>query len=787
MVIRAPQPPPKRQLRDASWEPVKPRQRRRSADGKIPVPRVRGTGELGAPLGAAHNFGPKKKKKGADAPGALREEEGPNGERFVVEPLGPDAERVASLLARNLRGLMGRSQEKCRLWVVAPTVTLVEYVSGKGSRRLAFEGVSTCKSCNCPLCARKWERTRTGEIQAAVANWLRKQLPVIFATFTMRHHKGMPLALQHRLLTKAFGELWSGTKGQKFKARLGGKPEFARAHDLTWSLEEWWHPHLHSLMFFPCELEGLDEGTLLELLDERWREALPAALRSMNKLIRRMLGDEKKRLAAGPCRVHARFLKRIARRGKRCWRGHALHRRLGDRKQGEPEQWAPIADHHQCSDCAFELGLRSVAFKEKRGKKKGYTVVGTIPQPGDRVLHEEVLQDTCPACMFGLAECPNHRERAARMFGTSLVPGHVPLKDSLIRIRKMLRTMTAKNILPTRERGVKVDRIRQGDHADQVSGYLPKLGAIGFELAASSTKMGWEDSRGHRHFTKWEVAKLCAMRQERGLREAARRAWRQMYKATKGTATITFSDRVALGLGPDPYEDDNEPPEIDIDEEEVSRVLGEVDKPVWVGMAREHRHTLIGALVSAHRAGALERLDWVMPPIGKSGEPRPVHDPEDRAPPELSRGVSPELAAEARARWRAERARATYEAEKVDRSRRWERLRAVADVDGPEAWRTLLEALQGEDQWKGAGALRGAEHWHLANAAHEREEARRVAAGDRYDMVTKALDSLGDAGALAREGPSFATLKLRVELVKTLRRTGFDRVTADRLAREMTS
>jgi hypothetical protein len=748
------------------------------ADGKIPVPRGYAPRGLGAPLGPAANF---NKKSGADAPGDSEGEGDPELRR--------DADRVASVLASSLRKLMGRSQEKCRLWVVAPTVTLVEYVSGKGQTRLVFEGVSTCKSQNCPLCVRKWEKTRQAEIQAAVGNWLRKDLPVIFASLTMRHHRGMPLALSSRILGKAFGGLWSGNKGKKFAAAVGGKPHYVRAHDLTWSLEEWWHPHLHALFFHTAELDlTLDE--LEELLTERWREALPAALRSMKKLVKRLIGDEKKQLGAGPCRVHKRFAKHVRQRGKLCSSGVALRQRIED---GEP-----IEEHHQCSDCMLELGLRALETQQKPRKKKGkgYVVVdvctpepielvGVIPEPGDRLLHGEWLEETCSACMFRTGECSHNRDRAVRAFGKELVPDHVPLKDSLIRVRKMLRTFTEDNILPTAERGVVLDRIHKGDPFDQVAGYLPKLGAIGFELASSSTKLGRVDDRGRRHYSKWEVGHLTTIRAEKPLQEAARRAWRQMYKATRGLSGILFSDREALGLGLDPYANGNEPPEIDVDENETTRVVGQVDKPVWCGMARQHGHALIGAVVSAHRAGTLQKMSWLLPPIGESGEPQRKLDPSERAPPDLSVGKDAATAAAARARWRAERDRTQFEADACDRARRWEKLRAASDVQGPEAWAELLASLTSSGQWLGSGVVRGANHWAQVNEVHDRREQARLDQGERGDMVTRALDQLGASNALKGEGLPRRELLLRIELARTLRRTGLDRVTADRMAAEM--
>ncbi|MET0412434.1 MAG: protein rep, partial [Polyangiaceae bacterium] len=717
-------------------------------------------------------------------------------------------DRVASLLAAALRGLMGRSQQRCRLWVVAPEVTLRRFTSGDGTKnRLVFEGVHTCKSNNCPLCVRKWERTRAGEIQTAVSNWLNKCLPVVFGTFTMKHHPGMPLSLQHRLLTKAYGELWSGRKGRAFAELVGGKPESVRAHDTTWSLEHWWHPHLHSLMFFHAL--GMTTWQLAEIMDVRWRESLAAALRSFKRLIERMIGDERKRLKGQGCRTHRNFLRRVERRGRSCIKGRRFRKKLDE---GLPID--PVKD--SCPDCHFHMGLKSGS--------------GILLEPGDRLLHQELSLGTCIACgtgngcpvhdqeekkkrrksrgdeieheaeeldpefcascAFGIGECPNHRERATRMFGAALIPGHVPLKDSLIKVRKMLRGLTAKSIEPSKENGIYLEHVRLGDH---VSGYLPKLGAIGFELASTSTKLGKVDGRGVRHYGKWEVAQLCAMHGQPMLRSAARRAWRQMYKATKGTATITFSDRATLGLGPDAYANGNEPRDVPIDEGETSVVIGHVDKPVWCGLARARGHAMLAAIAAADKSGALVHMSWLQPPKAHSAEPVLTNEPTEKP------ANWDELSAEDRSRWRRETKYDEYLEEQGGRDRRWERLREAARIVGPPAWRELLGKLAESDDWSERATLRGAEETQRQARAIERTALRKAEGrSHRGDLISSALErleaeglkldpSLSPEDRKRRQQRTIEHVALRQQLVATFVSSGMSRELARRTAEAITS
>ncbi len=166
---------------------------------------------------------------------------------------------------------MSPAQAICRLRRISADVQLIIHESAH-SRRLSYSGVSTCKSSLCPLCAPKWQQTRAQEITTAIDHWGAKR--VVFLTLTMRHHPGMALALQHRILTSAFGHLWSGRAGQDLAAELGGKPESVRAHDRTWSKEHGWHPHLHGLLFL--QGNGHTAAELEELVWQRWtgREAV---------------------------------------------------------------------------------------------------------------------------------------------------------------------------------------------------------------------------------------------------------------------------------------------------------------------------------------------------------------------------------------------------------------------------------------------------------------------------------------------------------------------------------
>lgn len=451
-----------------------------------------------------------------------------SGAKFLRRPDGGGREAsgastqaalAVAQLANGLRGLMSKSQVGCRIRRISPEVSLVEY-SSPGTRRLVVEGVHTCKSPMCAQCYGKWQRTRSAEIKQAIDNHGAARTG--FGTFTMRHHRRMPVALQQRLLGAAYGNLWSGRGGQAAARRLGGKPESVRAHDRTWSDAHGWHPHLHALLFL--QREGVSESELFHVLDGRWVEALPAALKRFKRLVYSILTAPERR---------SKLEEKIAR---------------------------------TTSDAVRARAVRSLAR-----------------------LSEEHLRD-----------------RAMRVFGTKLVPRKSSFDDSIRQLERDLRYFSEKNIAPTRANGVRFEYVRA---PNTVQSYLAKLGLkLGFELSHSGSKLGRTDENGLVHYGLWEVAQLCTIHGHE-LRTPARRAWSELFRASFGTQTITFSSRKRLRLGPDPYAEGKEPDEQAA--EEWKRWLGGVPNDVWDGLVREQGQGLLVSLIVAHEKGLLEDLPYV--------------------------------------------------------------------------------------------------------------------------------------------------------------------------------
>lgn len=408
-------------------------------------------------------------------------------------------------LARNLRGLMGKRNAICRLQRISPTVQILEHRS-KDSLRLGFGGVSTCQSTLCPLCYPAIARERALKVQSALDNWGRPR--VVFATFTLKHNRRMPLALTHRVLTRAKGLLWSGRKGQRLAVKCGGKPHQIHAHDKTWSEEEGFHPHLHSLLFFP----RAPSDEVASLLRERWRECLALAVDQM------------------------------------------------------------VSSLHKATE-ELVTGLRK----------------------GLRIGREKTL------------------ERLHGVFSKRLVGDDV--REALTRLLPQMRFLQA--VANINEHGVKAEVCSKGS----VANYLSKLG---LEIAHMSSKKGKTDSRGITHYSVWEMAALCGEK-ERGRHskraQRARAAWAELYSATKGQQTLSFSRGAISALLGDDHEAHREPEDDDNETlaDEESRVIGAVSGDVWDRLKSRFRgHELHSVLYEAHSLGVLREMPWLEKPPGIS-------------------------------------------------------------------------------------------------------------------------------------------------------------------------
>lgn len=304
--------------------------------------------------------------------------------------LSVPAERLlsarAARVAWGLRGLTGRRQAVCRVVRVAPDVSLVEKENREsGERHLCIRGLSTCGSVwSCPMCAERIVSRRARDITAAVTQ--HGSALVTMVTCTLRHRRGNSLRLLHAVLARAWGDMWSGGRGQRLRAVLGVTGH-VRAAEQTWGTDNGWHPHLHALLFTSRKLEFEAE----RLLAEHWA-------RRVHKVLLRALD-----LALEATRGNATAVERLQKLlGKR------VCLELGDKLSLSLARLSPLPNDHglRCSPVSDggyieKLGLEVAAVTAKRGEAEHLTSWEIASLAADGCKRARRLWREHYAAMFG--------------------------------------------------------------------------------------------------------------------------------------------------------------------------------------------------------------------------------------------------------------------------------------------------------------------------------------------------------------------------------------------------
>lgn len=134
--------------------------------------------------------------------------------------------------------------------------TLRTYESDDGPRATVSARHSCHSAWGCPVCSPKIASARQKILAPQVIGLLERGYTARLVTLTLRHAKGDDLGY----LLDGLGEAWGAmTKGRAWKdwRNVGGlAAEYVRGLDLTWSLRNGWHPHLHAAIYLPPGHDG---------------------------------------------------------------------------------------------------------------------------------------------------------------------------------------------------------------------------------------------------------------------------------------------------------------------------------------------------------------------------------------------------------------------------------------------------------------------------------------------------------------------------------------------------
>lgn len=159
--------------------------------------------------------------------------------------------------------------------------TLRVYENDDGESRSTIAAKHNCHSSwACPVCSPKLAVARSKILAPQVSELLNRGYSAHLVTLTLRHDRGDDLASMFDAMGRAWTKLSSGKAWKKWRNPINlNKAEYVKGMDLTWSLRNGWHPHLHIALYLPPE-----HDQDIEWFVTRWMSCLRAegfdALRS---------------------------------------------------------------------------------------------------------------------------------------------------------------------------------------------------------------------------------------------------------------------------------------------------------------------------------------------------------------------------------------------------------------------------------------------------------------------------------------------------------------------------
>ena len=133
-----------------------------------------------------------------------------------------------------------------------------------------YAGLMTCGSIwNCPVCATRITEGRRGEVHTLVERHLASGGVVKMLTRTVPHGREDDLRVLMDKLRAAEKQFKGGRQAKRIRDQTG-LIGHVRGLEVTWRPEHFWHPHTHTILLFPREL---DWGWLQQEYFALWRKA----------------------------------------------------------------------------------------------------------------------------------------------------------------------------------------------------------------------------------------------------------------------------------------------------------------------------------------------------------------------------------------------------------------------------------------------------------------------------------------------------------------------------------
>ncbi len=134
--------------------------------------------------------------------------------------------------------------------------TLRTYESDDGTRATVSARHNCHSAWACPVCSPKIASARQRILAPQVVKLLERGYTARLVTLTLRHAQGDDLGYLLDGLGEAWGALTKGRAWQNWRSIGRLAVEYVRGLDLTWSLRNGWHPHLHIALYLPPGHDG---------------------------------------------------------------------------------------------------------------------------------------------------------------------------------------------------------------------------------------------------------------------------------------------------------------------------------------------------------------------------------------------------------------------------------------------------------------------------------------------------------------------------------------------------
>lgn len=153
---------------------------------------------------------------------------------------------------------------------------VVELVETEGGGVMPSQ-VQFCKAVwACPVCSSIIRSARGKEIAQAVDNWQAAGNSVFLVTVTIRHSAKDDLGFLLDVMSDAWRRTVSGAVWKRYKASWG-LVGYTRTLEITYSLQNGWHPHFHFLYFVDGDADALLAARMQKEIYDRFTACLAKA------------------------------------------------------------------------------------------------------------------------------------------------------------------------------------------------------------------------------------------------------------------------------------------------------------------------------------------------------------------------------------------------------------------------------------------------------------------------------------------------------------------------------